>query len=61
MMSLKMSWVSFWKIIASPDSTRFDYAFSVRKALSALALKEVFVLKRPSLCYLILSKSTAKS
>ena len=51
MMSLKMSWVSFWKIIASPDSTRFDYAFSVRKALSALALKEVFVLKRPSLCY----------
>ena len=48
--SINMSCVSFWKIIASPESTRFDYATSVRKALRALALKLVLVRKRPSRC-----------
>ena len=50
MISLKMSWVSFWKMIASPDRTRFEGAHSVKNGLIAFALNEVLARRRPNLC-----------
>ena len=49
MISLNISWVSFWKMIASPDKTLLDGADSVKKALIAFARNDVLALRRPSL------------